>query len=58
MRWNAAVGLCRDSETDASHIVVAVLWGLFLHGDLKADAVDDALRRYDVDPDPRDPHDS
>jgi pyruvate dehydrogenase complex dehydrogenase (E1) component len=58
VRWNAAVALRRDSETDAARIVVAVLWGLFLHGDLKADTVHDAARRYDVDPDPRDRHDS
>ena len=44
-------------EVDAGHIVTAVLWGLFLQGEVKADAINDAIRRYGIDadlPDPRD----
>ena len=49
--------LRRHFEVDAAHIVTAVLWGLFLQGELKAEAVNDAMRRYGIDadlPDPRD----
>lgn len=42
-------------ETDAAHIVVAVLSGLFVQGDVKADVVADAVRRYDIDPEALDP---
>jgi pyruvate dehydrogenase E1 component len=50
--------LRRHFETDAAHIVVATLWGLFLQGDVKADTVIAAARHYDIDPDLQDPHDS
>ncbi len=49
--------LRRHFETDAAHIIVAMLWGLFLQGDVKADVVNDAIRQYGIDvelPDPRD----
>ena len=49
--------LRRHFEVDAAHIVTAVLWGLFLQGELKADAVNDAIRRYGIDPDLPDPRD-
>ena len=48
--------LRRHFETDAAHIVVATLWGLFLQGDVKADTVIDAARRYDIDLDLPDPY--
>ena len=38
--------LRRHFETDAAHIVVAVLSGLALQGELHPDAVADAVRRY------------
>jgi len=50
--------LRRYFETDAAHIVVAVLWGLCQAGKVKADTVVDATRRYGIDPDLPDPHDS
>src|SRR6476646_363526 len=49
--------LRRHFETDAAHILVAMLWGLFLQGEVKADTVSDAARQYGIDvdlPDPRD----
>jgi pyruvate dehydrogenase E1 component len=50
--------LRRHFETDAAHIVVATLWGLFVQGDVKADAVIDAARHYGIDPDLPDPYGS
>ena len=50
--------LRRHFEVDAAHIVTAVLWGLFLQGELKAEAVNDAIRRYGIDPDLPDPRDA
>ena len=49
--------LRRHFEVDAAHIVTAVLWGLFLQGEMKAVAVNDAIRRYGIDPDLPDPRD-
>ncbi|MGH9297862.1 MAG: pyruvate dehydrogenase (acetyl-transferring), homodimeric type [Acidimicrobiales bacterium] len=48
--------LRRHFEVDAAHVVVAVLWGLFVTGGLKAETVLDAVRSYGIDadlPDPR-----
>ncbi len=48
--------LRRHFETDAAHVVVAVLDGLRATGDAKAEEVDDAIARYGIDanaPDPR-----
>jgi pyruvate dehydrogenase E1 component len=48
--------LRRHFEVDAAHIVVAVLDGLAQQGEVKAEAVADAIRRYEIDveaPDPR-----
>src|SRR5436309_2857755 len=42
-------------ETDAGHIVVAVLQGLAGTGDAKAEEVADAIARYDIDPNAPDP---
>jgi pyruvate dehydrogenase E1 component len=50
--------LRRHFETDAAHIIVAILWGLFLQGEVKADTVSDATRQYEIDVDLPDPRDS
>jgi pyruvate dehydrogenase E1 component len=50
--------LRRHFETDAAHIVVAVLWGLFLQGQVQADVVSGAALRYEIDPDLPDPRDA
>jgi pyruvate dehydrogenase E1 component len=42
-------------ETDAAHIVVAVLYGLLSTGDVKAETVADAIDRYGIDAGKRDP---
>jgi len=47
--------LRRHFEVDAPHIVVAVLAALARQGDLKAEAVADAIRRFDIDPEATDP---
>ena len=49
--------LRRHIEVDASHIVVAVLWGLFTQGEIGAQAVSDAASLYGIDPDVPDPRD-
>ena len=48
--------LRRHFEVDAAHVVVAVLWGLFTKGEIKAEVVLEATRAYGIDseaPDPR-----
>lgn len=48
--------LRRHFEVNAAHVVVAVLWGLFAKGEIKAETVLEASRSYGVDtaaPDPR-----
>ncbi|MGH8922289.1 MAG: transketolase-like TK C-terminal-containing protein, partial [Actinomycetes bacterium] len=47
--------LRRHFETDAAHVVVAVLDGLRATGEGKAEEVGDAIRRYGIDPDVADP---
>lgn len=47
--------LRRHFEVDAPHIVVAVLAALARQGDLKAETVADAIRRFDIDPEATDP---
>ena len=47
--------LRRHFETDAAHVVVAVLDGLRQAGEGKADEVEDAIRRYEIDPEHPDP---
>jgi len=49
------VALRRHFEVDAAHLVVAVLQALAQQGDLKAERVAEAIRRYDIDPDRPDP---
>jgi len=50
--------LRRHFETDAGHIVVAALSGLAQLGDVKGEAVAEAIRRYDIDPEGVDPRDA
>ena len=47
--------LRRHFEVDAAHMAVAVLGGLARTGDVKAETVADAIRRYELDPDSIDP---
>ncbi len=47
--------LRRHFEVDAAHVVVATLDALAVQGDIKREAVTDAIRRYDIDPDAVDP---
>ena len=47
--------LRRHFEVDAPNIVVAVLDALARSGDLKAEVVAEAIRRYDLDPERADP---
>ena len=54
-RSDTREALRRHFETDAAHVVVAVLDGLRAGGDAKADEVDDAIRRYEIDPESIDP---
>jgi pyruvate dehydrogenase E1 component len=50
--------LRRHFETDAAHIVVAVLHGLAEAGEGKAEAVAEAIRRYDIDAEAVDPQEA
>jgi pyruvate dehydrogenase E1 component len=54
-RSDTREALRRHFETDAAHIVVAVLDGLRATGDGKAEEVADALQRYGIDVDAPDP---
>jgi pyruvate dehydrogenase E1 component len=47
--------LRRHFEVDAAHIVVATLSALAMQGDIKGEAVAEAIRRYGIDPDSVDP---
>jgi pyruvate dehydrogenase E1 component len=47
--------LRRHFEVDAAHVAVAVLEGLARTGDGKAEDVAEAIARYEIDPDARDP---
>ncbi|MCU4184269.1 pyruvate dehydrogenase (acetyl-transferring), homodimeric type [Acidiferrimicrobium sp. IK] len=47
--------LRRHFETDAAHVVVAVIDGLRAAGDSKPEEVEDAIRRYGIDPESPDP---
>ena len=50
--------LRRHFETDAAHIAVAVLWGLFQQEQVQADVVAGAALRYEIDTDRPDPRDA
>jgi pyruvate dehydrogenase E1 component len=47
--------LRRHFEVDAAHIVVAVLDALAQQGEVKGEIVEEAIRRYEIDPDATDP---
>ena len=54
-RSDTREALRRHFEIDAAHIVVATLSQLALRGELKPEAVADAIRRYGINPDLADP---
>ncbi|MGI8492531.1 MAG: pyruvate dehydrogenase (acetyl-transferring), homodimeric type, partial [Acidimicrobiales bacterium] len=54
-RSDTREALRRHFETDAAHVVVAVLDGLRATGEGKAEEVQDAIKRYQIDPDLPDP---
>jgi pyruvate dehydrogenase E1 component len=54
-RSDTRANLRRHFETDAANVVVAVLKGLAETGDGKAQEVEDAIARYDIDADAPDP---
>ncbi len=54
-RSDTRAALRRHFETDAAHVVVAVLDGLRPTGEAKAEEVGDAIRRYGIDADALDP---
>jgi len=54
-RSDTRAALRRYFETDAAHVVVAVLNGLRATGEGKAEEVDDAIARYGIDRDAPDP---
>jgi pyruvate dehydrogenase E1 component len=49
-RSDARKALRRFFEVDAEHIVVATLYALAASGDVKPEAVSEAIERYDIDP--------
>ncbi len=55
-RSDTRESLRRFFEIDAGHVVVATLAGLLESGAIDASVVDDAIRRYDIDPDAVDPY--
>jgi pyruvate dehydrogenase E1 component len=54
-RSDTREALRRFFETDAAHVVVAVLADLAAAGDVKAEVVVDAMRHYDIDPEQPNP---
>jgi len=54
-RSDTREALRRFFEIDAGHVVVAVLSGLRDAGEVDAAVIDDAIARYDIDPDAVDP---
>ncbi|MDJ0771285.1 MAG: pyruvate dehydrogenase (acetyl-transferring), homodimeric type [Ilumatobacter sp.] len=48
--------LRRHFEIDTGHVVVAVLTGLMEAGEIDPSVVDEAIKRYDIDPDAVDPY--
>jgi pyruvate dehydrogenase E1 component len=54
-RSDTREALRRHFETDAPHVVVATLAALAAAGEVKAEAVTDAIKRYDVDTEAIDP---
>jgi pyruvate dehydrogenase E1 component len=54
-RSDARDALRRHFETDAAHVIVAVLDGLRANGEAKSDEVDEAIGRYGIDAESIDP---
>ena len=54
-RSDTREALRRYFEIDTGHVVVATLWGLLREGAVEASVVEDAIARYDIDPDAADP---
>jgi pyruvate dehydrogenase E1 component len=54
-RSDTREALRRFFEIDMGHVVVAVLTGLIESGQADSGMVDDAIKRYDIDPDALDP---
>ena len=54
-RSDTREALRRHFEVDTGHVVVGVLSGLLADGVVDASVVDDAIARYDIDPDAADP---
>jgi pyruvate dehydrogenase E1 component len=52
---DARAPLRRHFEVDATHVVVAALYGLAQRGDVKADVVAAAIEQYAIDADAPDP---
>jgi pyruvate dehydrogenase E1 component len=57
-RSDTRAALRRHFETDAAHIVVAVLDGLRAVGEGKAEEVADAIKRYEIEADAVDPRET
>jgi len=57
-RSDTRAALRRHFETDAAHVVVAVLAALAATGDAKQEEVVDALSRYGIDPEAVDPREA
>ena len=55
-RSDTRESLRRFFEIDTGHVVVGVLTGLLESGQVDSGMVDDALKRYDIDPDSADPY--
>ncbi|MEM9515806.1 MAG: pyruvate dehydrogenase (acetyl-transferring), homodimeric type, partial [Actinomycetota bacterium] len=55
-RSDTREALRRFFEIDTGHVVVAVLSGLLADGHVDAATVNDAIARYDIDPDAADPY--
>lgn len=54
-RSDTREALRRHFEIDAPHVVVAILAALAERGDIKAEAVGDAIKPYGIDPEAIDP---
>jgi pyruvate dehydrogenase E1 component len=54
-RSDSRAALRRHFETDAAQLVVTVLAALAQLGDAKSEEVDDAMSRYDIDPEAVEP---
>ncbi len=55
-RSDTRAALRRFFEIDTGHVVVGVLTGLLETGEIDASVVDEAIKRYDIDPDAIDPY--